>query len=49
MNRPALLAALTRLDRGDADALIAIRLDRISRSVADFAGRLDRAGRKGWD
>ncbi|MGI8415963.1 MAG: recombinase family protein [Nakamurella sp.] len=48
MNRPALLEALTRLDRGDADTLISIRLDRISRSVADFAGLLDRAGRKGW-
>lgn len=48
MNRPALLEALARLDRGDADTLISIRLDRISRSVADFAGLLDRAGRKGW-
>lgn len=48
MNRPALLEALGRLDRGDADTLISIRLDRISRSVADFAGLLDRAGRKGW-
>ncbi len=48
MNRPALLEALTRLDHGDADTLISIRLDRISRSVADFAGLLDRAGRKGW-
>ncbi|MGI8418209.1 MAG: recombinase family protein [Nakamurella sp.] len=48
MNRPALLEALTRLDRGDANTLISIRLDRISRSVADFAGLLDRAGRKGW-
>lgn len=48
MNRPALLEALARLDRGDAETLISIRLDRISRSVADFAGLLDRAGRKGW-
>jgi DNA invertase Pin-like site-specific DNA recombinase len=48
MNRPALQAALARLDRGEADTLISIRLDRISRSVADFAGLLDRAGRKGW-
>lgn len=48
MNRPALQAALSRLDSGDADTLISIRLDRISRSVADFAGLLDRAGRKGW-
>ncbi|QNK80901.1 recombinase family protein [Nakamurella sp. PAMC28650] len=48
MNRPALQDALDRLDRGDADALLSIRLDRISRSVADFAGLIDRAGRKGW-
>lgn len=48
LNRPALLAALAELDRGEADALLAIRLDRVSRSVADFAGLLDRAGRKGW-
>jgi len=48
MNRPALQAALGRLDCGEADTLISIRLDRISRSIADFAGLLDRAGRKGW-
>lgn len=48
LNRPALLDALARLGRGEADTLISIRLDRISRSVADFAGLLDRAGRKGW-
>lgn len=48
MNRPALQEALDRLDRGDADSLLSIRLDRISRSVADFAGLIDRAGRKGW-
>lgn len=48
MNRPGLTSALERLDRGDADSLMAIRLDRVSRSVADFAGLIDRAGRKGW-
>ena len=46
--RDGLGPALARLDRGEADALIAVRLDRISRSVADFAGLLDRAGRKEW-
>jgi len=46
--RPALTEALDRLDRGDADALVAAKLDRVSRSVADFAGLLDRAQRKGW-
>jgi DNA invertase Pin-like site-specific DNA recombinase len=48
LNRPALQSALDRLDRGEADTLMAVRLDRVSRSVADFAGLLDRAGRKGW-
>lgn len=48
LHRPALQAALTRLDKGQAQYLLAVRLDRISRSVADFAGLLDRAGRKGW-
>jgi DNA invertase Pin-like site-specific DNA recombinase len=48
LNRPALQSALSRLDAGEADFLLAIRLDRVSRSVADFAGLLDRAGRRGW-
>ena len=48
LNRPALQSALHRLDSGQADFLLAIRLDRISRSVTDFAGLLDRAGQKGW-
>ena len=48
LRRPGLTEALTRLDRGEADALLAVRLDRVSRSVADFAGLLDRAKRRGW-
>lgn len=48
MNRPALQDALQQLDAGKADHLMAIRLDRVSRSVADFAGLLDRAHRRGW-
>ena len=48
MNRPALAEALDRLDRGDADVLVASKLDRVSRSVRDFAGLLDRAQRNGW-
>lgn len=48
LNRPGLLSALVRLDAGEADYLLAVRLDRISRSVADFAGLLDRSARKGW-
>lgn len=48
LKRPGLTDALDRLDRGEADALVAIRLDRVSRSVADFAGLLSRAKRKKW-
>ncbi len=48
LNRPALAGALERLDRGEADVLLASKIDRVSRSVADFAGLLDRARRKGW-
>lgn len=46
--RPALVAALDRLDTGEAGVLVASKLDRVSRSVADFAALLDRAQRAGW-
>jgi len=48
LKRPGLSAALDRLDHGEADALMAIRLDRVSRSVVDFAGLLARAKRRSW-
>lgn len=48
LQRPGLQEALRRLDAGEADALLAVRLDRISRSVADFAGLLARANKRGW-
>lgn len=48
LNRPGLQSALVRLDAGQADYLMAIRLDRVSRSVSDFAGLLDRATKRGW-
>ncbi|MDD7942887.1 recombinase family protein [Actinomycetospora lutea] len=46
--RPELVAALRRLDAGDADVLVTAKLDRVSRSVRDFAGLLDRARDNGW-
>ncbi len=49
LNRPGLQSALERLDAGRADFLLAVRIDRVSRSVADFAGLLDRAAKKGWN
>jgi DNA invertase Pin-like site-specific DNA recombinase len=47
--RPGLVAALARLDAGQADALLSLRVDRLSRSVSDFAGLMARARRRGWD
>lgn len=46
--RPALAKALAMLDAGEADVLVASKLDRVSRSVRDFGDLLERADRKGW-
>lgn len=46
--RPVLAQALADLKAGRADALAASKLDRISRSVADFATVLDTAARQRW-
>lgn len=48
LNRPALAAALNRLDRGEADVLMVSKLDRLSRSVKDFGSLLDRAAKRRW-
>jgi DNA invertase Pin-like site-specific DNA recombinase len=48
MNRPALTDALDRLDRGEADVLVVAKLDRLSRSVRDFADLVERAKRHSW-
>ncbi|MGH8922153.1 MAG: recombinase family protein, partial [Actinomycetes bacterium] len=48
LNRPALAAALYRLDHGEAELLVAAKLDRVSRSVKDFTELLERAHRGGW-
>ena len=48
LKRVGLQSALARLDSGQANYLLAIRLDRVSRSVADFAGLLDRSSKRGW-
>jgi DNA invertase Pin-like site-specific DNA recombinase len=44
--RPALAGLLARLEPGDV--LVVAKLDRLSRSVADFAGLLGRSRRDGW-
>src|ERR1019366_4096408 len=47
-NRKGLLDALARLDRNEADVLVAAKIDRVSRSTTDFAHLLDQAEKKGW-
>ena len=48
MRRPELAAALEALDAGRADVLIVAKLDRLSRSVLDFARITERARARGW-
>lgn len=46
--RVGLQRALQQLDRGEYDALLVARLDRLSRSVGDFAQIMERAHKRGW-
>lgn len=46
--RPALAQALQRVADGEADALAVSKLDRLSRSLLDFAGLMVRAQAEGW-
>jgi DNA invertase Pin-like site-specific DNA recombinase len=46
--RPALTAALKRLERKEADALIVTRIDRLARSTTDFLSIVDSANKSGW-
>lgn len=48
MRRPGLTDALVRLARGEADVLAVAKMDRLSRSLLDFAGIMQRAQREGW-
>ncbi len=48
LKRPGIDEALATLKAGDADVLVVAKLDRLSRSVIDFAGLLQRARREGW-
>jgi len=47
-NRPALLAAFNRLNKGEAQGLIVSKLDRLSRSVADFLNVLEISRKGKW-
>lgn len=46
--RPALADALAGLRGHRADALVVAKLDRLSRSLLDFAGLMDQSRREGW-
>lgn len=48
LKRPGLALALDALKRGDASILVVAKTDRLSRSLLDFAGILQRAQRQGW-
>jgi DNA invertase Pin-like site-specific DNA recombinase len=46
--RPALVRVLAAVEKGDAEALVVAKLDRLSRSLFDFAGLMERGRKKGW-
>jgi DNA invertase Pin-like site-specific DNA recombinase len=46
--RPGLTDALDRLKSGDAAVLAVSKMDRLSRSLLDFAAIMQRAQREGW-
>ena len=48
LKRPGLQRALDQLAAGDAQALVVAKVDRLSRSMADFTALLDRSHREGW-
>lgn len=48
LNRPGLQAALLDLAAGRANVFMAAKLDRLSRSVRDFADLMDRSRSQGW-
>lgn len=46
--RPGITDALERLRKGQAGVLVVSKLDRLSRSLLDFAGLMEKAKREGW-
>jgi DNA invertase Pin-like site-specific DNA recombinase len=48
MRRPGLQGALAALKRGSASVLVVSKMDRLSRSLLDFAGIMQTAQREGW-
>lgn len=48
LKRPGIQSALARLKDGEAEALVTAKLDRLSRSMLDFAGIMADAQKQGW-
>ena len=48
INRPGITRALELLRQGEAEVLVALKLNRLSRSLADFARVLETASKQGW-
>lgn len=48
LQRPGVEVALEALRRGDANALVVAKLDRLSRSLLDFTGVMAKATKQGW-
>src|SRR3954462_5692770 len=48
MRRPGLAAALAMLKGREADALVVSKMDRLSRSLLDFAAIMQQAQKEGW-
>ena len=48
LKRPGIQAALQALEAGDEKALVAAKLDRLSRSMIDFTGLMAKAQKQGW-
>jgi DNA invertase Pin-like site-specific DNA recombinase len=48
LRRPGIRLALELLDAGEAGALVVAKLDRLSRSMLDFAGIMARAQKQSW-
>lgn len=48
LRRPGIARTLELLAAGEADTLVVAKLDRLSRSMLDFAGLMETARRQGW-
>jgi DNA invertase Pin-like site-specific DNA recombinase len=49
LNRPGIQAALTSVEAANGSILVVAKLDRLSRSLVDFAGLMARAHSKQWN